>query len=161
MYDEMDLVLGKDKATWNSAKFVTDTDSEKRIVDSESYDIDIIDSEKASKGKQVSYSNAALSQARSNRKRSQANVNRYDNFDKCFEKFEKKIELEIKKLKKDEPDVKELYEEVMKTQGFEEVMLGDAFDYLLKNGRVAQGFMVKNAILRKSWLEGFFKENGG
>ena len=159
MYDEMALVFGKDMATWSSAKFVSDIDSEKRIVDLESNDLDIVDFEKASKGKQFNSSNVAFFQARSHR-RSHANATQYANYDKFSEQFEK-IEQAIKKLKKDEPDVKELYEEVMKTEGFDEVMLGSAFDYLLSNEREAQAFIVKNAELRTSWLESFFNKNGG
>ena len=159
MYEEMALVFGTDMATWSSAKSCS-VDSEKRIVELESNDLDIIDFEKASKGKQVSSSNAVFSQARSHRKRSHANANQYANYDKFSKQFEK-MEKSIKKLKKDEPDVKELYEEVMKTEGFDEVMLGSAFDYLRSNEREAQGFIVKNTKLRTSWLESFFNENGG
>ena len=158
MYDEMALIFGKDMAIQSSSKSC-DIDSEKRIVDLESSDLDIIDFDKASRGKQVSSSNVTFSQARSHRKRNHANVNQYANFDD-FSKLEM-IELAIKKPKKDEPDVRQLYEEVMKTGGFDEVMLGSAFDYLMSNEREAQGFMVKNAKLRTSWLESFFNENGG
>uniref|UniRef100_A0A2N9J337 Myb/SANT-like domain-containing protein n=1 Tax=Fagus sylvatica TaxID=28930 RepID=A0A2N9J337_FAGSY len=94
MYDEMLLVFGKDMATYSSAESFSDIDSEKRIIDLESNDLDI-DFEKVSKEKQVSSSNAALSQGRSHRKRSSANCDK-------FSKQLGKVELAIKRLKKDQ-----------------------------------------------------------
>ena len=159
MYDEMALLFGKDTARWSSAKSFSDIDSEKRIDDLESICEDIIDFEKASKGKQVGSSNTAFSQARSHRKRSCANVNQDANNDK-FSKLGK-IELAIKKLKKDQLDVNELYEEVMKIKRFDKVMLESALDYLVINERVGWAFMAKNTRLRTLWLENFFNKNGG
>ncbi|XP_030934304.1 TMV resistance protein N-like isoform X2 [Quercus lobata] len=160
MYDEMALLFGKDTTRWSSAKSFSDVDSEKRIVDLESNCKDIIDFEKASKGKQVSSSNIAFSQARSHRKRSRANVNQDASNDK-FSKQLGKIELAIKKLKKDQLDVNELYEEVMKIKRFDKVMLESALDYLVINERVGRAFMAKNTRLRTLWLESFFNKNGG
>ena len=91
-----------------------------------------IDPEKASKGKQDSSSNATLSGASSHRKRS---------------------------CEKDQLNVKELYEEVMKIERFDEDMLASAFDYLVDNERLAKAFMAKNARLRTLWLEKFFNQN--
>ena len=146
------LFFGEDMATWSSAKSFSDIDSEKRILDLESNDLDI-DFEKVSKEKQVCSSNAALSQGRSHRKRSRANCDK-------FSKQLGKVELAIKKPKKDQLDVNELYEEVMKIESFKEVMLASAFDYLVHNERVAKAFMAKNARLRTLWLESFFNKNG-
>ena len=160
MYDEMALLFGKGIVTWSSAKSSGDMASEKRIGDLESHDLDIIDFEKASKGKQVGSLNAAFSQARSHRKRSRAKVNQDDNNDK-FSKQRGKIELAIKKLKKYQLDVNELYEEVMKIERFDKVMLASAFDYLVINERLGRAFMVKNTRLRTLWLESFFNKNGG
>ncbi|XP_075648613.1 TMV resistance protein N-like [Castanea sativa] len=92
-----------------------------------------IDPEKASKGKQDSSSNATLSGAISHRKRSR---------------------------EKDQLNVEDLYEEVMKIAGFDEHMLASAFDHLVDNERLARAFMAKNARLRTLWLEKFFIENG-
>ena len=144
MYDEMSLIFGEDTATWSSAKSLTDIDSKKRIVDLESNDLDI-DFEKASKRKQVSSSNAALSGASSHRKRSKrsrANVNR-----QFSEQLGIPVELAIEKkkkkkqhnttLKRGQPDVNELFE-VVKIERFVEVMLAAAFGYLLDNERVAK-----------------------
>ena len=154
--EEMGWVFGKDMVTWNSAEPFCDIDSDKRIIDLESNGLDI-DFEKASKGKQVSSSNAALSQARSHRKSDHANVSE----DATYDKLSQQLELAMKKLKKDQLDVKELYEEVMKIEMFDEVMLADAFDYLVDNERIAKAFMAKNTRLRILWLESFFNKNGG
>ncbi|XP_050252990.1 TMV resistance protein N-like isoform X2 [Quercus robur] len=156
MYDKMALIFCKDNATWGSAKSFSGIESEKRILELESNALDI-DFEKASKGKQVSSSNAALSGASSLRKRSR--MNQDANYGK-FSKQLRKVELAIKKLKKDQLDVNELYEEVMKIERFNEVMLAFAFDYLVDNERVAKAFMAKNARLRTLWLESFFNQNG-
>ncbi|XP_075648612.1 TMV resistance protein N-like [Castanea sativa] len=160
MYDEMALLFGKGIVTWSSAKSSGDMVSEKRIGDLESHDLDTIDFEKASKGKQVGSSNAAFSQARSHRKRSCAKVNQDDNNDK-FSKRLGKIKLAVKKLKKYQLDVNELYEEVMKIERFDKLMLASAFDYLVINERLGRAFMVKNTRLRTLWLESFFNKNGG
>uniref|UniRef100_A0A2N9J3J1 Uncharacterized protein n=1 Tax=Fagus sylvatica TaxID=28930 RepID=A0A2N9J3J1_FAGSY len=156
--EEMALVFGKDMATWNSAESYSNIDSDKRIVDLDSNDLDI-DFEKASKGKQVSSSNAALSQARPHRKRNHANVIE----DAVYDRLGKADQLAIKKLKKDQLDVNKLYKDVMKIEKFDEVMLASAFDYLVEvgNERVAKAFMAKNTRLRTVWLESFFNKNGG
>ena len=155
MYDKMALIFCEDM-TWSSAKSFSDIDSEKKIFELESNDPNI-DFEKALKGKQVTASNSALSGASSHRKRSRANQDaKYDKFSEQLQK----LELAIKKLKKDQLDVKELYEEVMKIEGFDEVMLASAFDYLVDNEKVAKAFMAKNARLQTLWLENFFNKNG-
>ena len=149
MYDKMALIFCEDM-TWSSAKSFSDIGSEKSNDPN-------IDFEKALKGKQVTASNSALSGASSHRKRSRANHDaKYDKFSEQLQK----LELAIKKLKKDKLDVKELYEEVMKIEGFDEVMLASAFDYLVDNEKVAKAFMAKNARLQTLWLENFFNKNG-
>ena len=96
MYDKMALIFCNDNATWGCAKSFSGIESEKRILELESNALDI-DFEKASKGKQVNSSNAALSGASSNRKRSRTNQ------DANYGKFSKqlcKVELAIKNSKK-------------------------------------------------------------
>ncbi|KAM3204916.1 hypothetical protein P3L10_028326 [Capsicum annuum] len=51
--------------------------------------------------------------------------------------------------------VTKLYEEVMAMEGYEEVFLGDAFDYFVQSDTLAKTFMAKNQNLRKVWLERF------
>ena len=53
-----------------------------------------------------------------------------------------------------------LYEEVMKIEGFEESMLASAFDHLNENEVLARSFLLKSDRLRKQWLDNFFYRNG-
>jgi hypothetical protein len=57
-------------------------------------------------------------------------------------------------------DANQLYEEVMKVEGYDEFMLASAFDHLRRDENVARGFLVKNAKLKKFWLDNFFKSHG-
>ena len=49
-----------------------------------------------------------------------------------------------------------IYEEVMKIEGFEESMLASAFDHLNENEVLARSFMLKSDRLCKQWLDNFF-----
>ena len=90
MYDKMALIFCKDNATGSSTKSFSGIESEKRILELESNALDI-DFEKASKGKQVSSSNAALSGASSHRKRSRTNQDaNYGKFSKQLQKTQKR-----------------------------------------------------------------------
>jgi hypothetical protein len=48
----------------------------------------------------------------------------------------------------------------MKVEGHDEFMLASAFDYLNRDVREARRFLVKNAKLRKFWLDSFSKNHG-
>jgi hypothetical protein len=52
-------------------------------------------------------------------------------------------------LSKNQFDVNELFTEVMKIEGFDEITLGVAFDHLVQNEMLTKAFMVKNANFRK------------
>jgi hypothetical protein len=52
----------------------------------------------------------------------------------------------IQSLNKNQLDVNELYTEVMKIEGFDEITLGDAFNHLVQNEMLAKAFMVKMLI---------------
>ena len=56
-------------------------------------------------------------------------------------------------------DANDLYEAVMKTEGFAEEMLALAFDYLVQEEKVRRSFMAKNPKLGKIWLENHFTRN--
>jgi hypothetical protein len=56
-----------------------------------------------------------------------------------------------------EVDTDHLYQEV---EGYDEFMLASVFDYLNRDVKEARGFLVKNAKLRKFWLDNFFKNHG-
>jgi uncharacterized protein involved in propanediol utilization len=65
----------------------------------------------------------------------------------------------LKALNK-EVDANQLCKEVMNVEGYDEFMLATAFDHLMGDERAARGFLVKNAKLRKFWLDNFFKSHG-
>jgi hypothetical protein len=65
----------------------------------------------------------------------------------------------IQSLSKNQLDVNELYTEVMKVEGFEEIALGNTFDHLVQNEMLAKAFMVKNANLRKIWVQNFMNQH--
>ncbi|KAH7687032.1 Ribosomal protein S10 protein [Dioscorea alata] len=50
----------------------------------------------------------------------------------------------------------ELFQEVMKSDGYNEASLGKAFDYLNEHEHLARGFLAKNYHLRQAWLAEFF-----
>ncbi|XP_010248034.1 PREDICTED: uncharacterized protein LOC104590956 [Nelumbo nucifera] len=54
-----------------------------------------------------------------------------------------------------------LYEEVMKSEGFDESFLGSAFDFLIDNDRTATSFLAKSPKLRKQWLVDFHAKMDG
>jgi hypothetical protein len=100
-------------------------------------------STETSKEKETSSSSA---QKRQHKKRNRM----YE--DDSVEKLSKKIgdvAFAIQSLSKNQLDVNELYTEVMKIEGFDEIILGDAFDHLVQHKMLTKAFLVKNANLRK------------
>ena len=80
--------------------------------------------------------------------------------DDGVEKLSKKIGDEaFASLSKNQLDVNELYTEVMKIEGFEEIALGDAFNHLVQNEMLAKAFMEKNVNLRKIWVQNFMNQH--
>ena len=66
--------------------------------------------------------------------------------DDSVEKLSKKIgdvAFAIQSLSKNQLDVNELYTEVMKIEGFDNITLGDAFDHLVQNKMLTKEFMAK------------------
>jgi hypothetical protein len=47
----------------------------------------------------------------------------------------------------------------MKIEGFDEITLGDVFDHLVQHEMLAKAFMVKNANLRKIWVQNFVNQH--
>jgi hypothetical protein len=81
--------------------------------------------------------------------------------DDSVEKLSKNIgdvAFAIQSLSKNQLDVNKLYTEVMKIEGFDEITLGDAFDHLVQHEMLAKAFMVKNANLRKIWVQNFMNQ---
>jgi len=153
MYEAMTIVVGKDMATVNYAKSYADINLE------ENTEVQFISIEnegkyeETSKGKETSSSSA---QKRQHKKRNRM----YE--DDSVEKLSKKIRdvaFAIQSLNKNQLDVNELYTEVMKIEGFEEIALGDAFNHLVQNEMLAKAFMEKNVNLRKIWVQNFMNQH--
>ncbi|KAK1392854.1 hypothetical protein POM88_011910 [Heracleum sosnowskyi] len=119
MYDEMQLVVGKDIATGLYAKSFIDVDSASTEMDSHPVD-DIAE-------KETSESSAPSKQKRSHRKRkersSDANVDDDGNGIKELAIEVREIAKAMKDMSKQQLNVSELYEEVMKMEGFSEIIL--------------------------------------
>ena len=148
MFDEMALVVGKDMATGGFSKGVGDIgvealDDSPSLVDAEVDDI--------SKKKQVDPSHVALNETRSHRKRSHATMIE----DVVYQDLSiqhGKVASAIEKISKNQLNFGSLYEEVMKMDEFEEIMLAFAFDHLNGEEKQARSFMLKNDKLRRQWL---------
>ncbi|KAH7852416.1 hypothetical protein Vadar_024559 [Vaccinium darrowii] len=138
-------------ATCQFAKSFDDIEKE-TIAESDFIDFGFAE---VSKGKCTTSSSEAPTQARAHRKRSRDEDEGYDKLSAQIGE----VALVIKKLSDDLLDVKDLYDEVMKTKGFDEFTLALAFDHLVENENVAKVFMVKGTRLRRVWLEGFFNMN--
>ncbi|GAV89058.1 LOW QUALITY PROTEIN: Myb_DNA-bind_3 domain-containing protein [Cephalotus follicularis] len=153
LYDKMTLVVGKDMATGSFAKSFVDVDMQENI------NVDYLAGEEEKhkegargwggvKGKQTSM--ATSSQARSQRKR---NRDEFPQLDLVAAQLGE-IAVVISKLCRNELIVDDLYKEVMKIEGFEVLVLANAFDYLVDNEKQAKSFIVKNVIFKMSFLKG-------
>jgi hypothetical protein len=151
MYEAMTIVVGKDMATENYVKSYADINLEENT---EVQSISIENKreyEKISKGKETSFSSVQKMQ---HRKKNQM----YE--DDGVEKLSKKIgDVAFAILSKNQLDVNELYTEVMKIKGFEEITLGDTFDHLILNEMLAKAFMARNVNLRKSRVQNFVNQH--
>jgi len=153
MYEAMTIVVGKDMVTGNYAKSYADINLEENIEVQSISNENEGEYEETLKGKETSSSNT---QKRQHKKRYRT----YE--DDSVEKLSKKIgdvAFAIQSLSKNQLDINELYTEVMKVEGFEEIALGDAFDHLVQNEMLAKTFMVKNANLRKIWVHNFVNQH--
>jgi hypothetical protein len=137
MYEAMTIVVGKDMATRNYAKSYADVNLEENTEEQSISIENEREYEEISKGKGTSSSSA---QKRQHRKRNRM----YE--DDSVEKLSKNIgdvACAIQSLSKNQLDVNELYTGVMKIGGFDEIILGDAFDHLVQHEMLAKTFMVK------------------
>jgi hypothetical protein len=126
--------------------------------DNEDFDLEGDEPDSVSNEKFMESSNENSSKRRSNRK-IRCSVNENNPCNQISEQL-KEFVVSLKALKQG-PDTVELYEAVMKTEGFDEEMLATAFDYLVQEEKVGRSFMAKNANLRKIWLENFFTKDDG
>jgi hypothetical protein len=153
MYKAMTIVVGKDMATGNYVKSYVNVNLKENTKEQSISIENEGEYEETSREKETSFSSA---QKRQHRKRNCM----YE--DDGVEKLSKKIgdvAFVIQSLSKNQLDVNELYTEVMKIEGFDEITLGDAFDHLVQNEMLAKTFMAKNANLRKIWVQNFMNQH--
>ncbi|KAH7848796.1 hypothetical protein Vadar_008120 [Vaccinium darrowii] len=115
--------------------------------------------QKLQKGKNAASSSEVPSQARSHRKSSPDEDERYEKLSTQVEE----VALAIKKLTDDRLNVNDFYDEVMKTEGFDELALALAFDHMVENEKVAKAFMKLEVFLREeeNSLEDALAKDGG
>ena len=141
MYEVMTIVVGKDMKTKNYAKSYAsinleeNTEMQSTLIENDG------EYEEISKGKETSSSNA---QKKQYRKRNR--MYKDDGVKKLFENVEDVV-FALLNLSKNQLDVNELYAEVMKTEGFDEITLSYAFDHLVQNEIFKKTFTTKNANL--------------
>ncbi|GAV72589.1 LOW QUALITY PROTEIN: Myb_DNA-bind_3 domain-containing protein, partial [Cephalotus follicularis] len=136
IYDEMALVIGKDMATGSFAKSFVDVDMQENMNIYYLAAEEEGETEREAKGKQTISSTVTSSQARSHRKRNRDELP----LDLVATQLGE-IAIAISKLSRNELIVDDLYKEVMKIEGLEELVLVNAFDYLVENEKQAKAFM--------------------
>ncbi|THF97981.1 hypothetical protein TEA_010595 [Camellia sinensis var. sinensis] len=124
-YDETAVVIGRDMATGNFAKSFVNIDAEAKIVESIDFGIDVED---VAKRKYVTSSSEISSEARSHKRN---HCDQDDSYDKLSEQIGE-VASAIKKLTEDQVNGNDLYEEVMKMQGYDEFMLAQHLIIWLK-----------------------------
>ncbi|KAH7859555.1 hypothetical protein Vadar_002537 [Vaccinium darrowii] len=139
MYDEIALVVSKDRAKGNFGKSFGDVDLEARPeiepihLDDENAFEDIPKDKNA--GKQSACLSGTSSQPRAHRKRGRDTCDEESDIKTISDKLGQVADA-ITKLTWDRLDVQALHDEVMKMEGFDEAFLGSAFDYLVVNERL-------------------------
>ena len=103
----------------------------------------------------ITDSSSARSKGRSHQKRG-----RDVSEESCYSEIASQLkEIAIAFKNQGPVDANELYEAVMKTEGFADEMFASAFDYLVQKEKVGRSFMAKNPKLGKIWLENYFTRN--
>jgi hypothetical protein len=136
---------------WDDAKSLVDIDMQEPMVDLNplddlnppDFDIDV---DHVSKGKQFDFSSATSTQSRSHRRRSRASANEDATYKELSIQIGR-IVLALERLTKNQLNFSDLYKEVMKIEGFDEIMLASAFDHLIQDKPLVRSFMLKNARL--------------
>ena len=147
MYDEMATVVGKDVARGSGAKSFDDVDIQSHgttNVEEKGEDGD----EFLKENDTQSTSSAPL-ESRENRKRTRDDGLEIQNISSQMAE----VAMALQKISKSKLDVDLLYQEVMKTEGFEEDFLVSVFDHLVERENLANDFLAKSDKLRKFWIE--------
>ncbi|KAL6515743.1 hypothetical protein OROHE_018433 [Orobanche hederae] len=159
MYDELHIICGDDQATGSFAKSSTDDILETDEV----YDLGSDDNPLQTDDTQVNNNSMPSSPPHPPVVRKHGNGNGNGKRVRSIEEFGENMEKlagavegmahAIKSTNNQEYTTSSLYSEVMKVEGFDEVTLEDAFDYLNENDKVARSFLVKGTAGRLRWLQ--------
>ncbi|KAL4625538.1 hypothetical protein ACB092_05G033800 [Castanea dentata] len=146
MYDELAIVVGKDMAIGSFAKSYIMADNGKEgVVDKEE------------KGKKVVESSTTGFTVSMSSKRGRAPPSDDSVLTDLYDQL-KEIAMALKEVNRGPVDYTSLYSKVMAmaSDGYSEDMLAMSFDHLCENKKAARGFLVKNAKLRKLWMDSYF-----
>ena len=156
MYDELAIVVGKDMAMGSFAKSYIDIDKEQDNGESTKMVADKGEECVVDKGKNAVESSTTRSTILKSRKRGRAPPSDDSVLTDLFDQL-KEIAVALKEINRGVVDYTGLYSEVMAmvADGYSEDMLATAFDHLYENKKTARGFLVKNAKLRKLWMDSF------
>ena len=156
MYDELAIVVGKDMAMGSFAKSYVDIDTEQDNGESIEMVADNGEEGVVDKGKNAVESSTTRSTILKSRKRGRAPPSDDSVLTDLFDQL-KEIAVALKEINRGVVDYTGLYSEVMAmvADGYSEDMLATAFDHLYENKKTARGFLVKNAKLRKLWMDSF------
>ena len=157
MYDELAIVVGKDTTTGGFSKSYVDLEHEPDNGESAEFVADNVEEGVVEKGKNAVESSTTGSRISKSYKRGRVASNADDSVLTDLSDQLKEIAVALKEINRDSVDYTALYNEVMAmmTNGYSKDMLTTAFDHLRENEKTAWGFLVKNARLRKLWLDSF------
>lgn len=146
----MCIVCGDDQATGVFAKSSAD-DTYEEVVDLSSND-DVVPTINST---QVNVSSVISPIVRKHGKRPRP----INEFGEMVNKLAEAVEHVAEAVKSCKSNIQEhtsyLYTEVMKSEGFDELTLEAAFDFLNENDKIARSFLVKGADGRYRWLKKF------
>nr|POE99895.1 hypothetical protein CFP56_54756 [Quercus suber]POF20635.1 hypothetical protein CFP56_78362 [Quercus suber] len=134
-----------------------DIENEPDNGDSAEFVVDNVEKGVVEKGKNEVESSTTGSRISKSHKRGRAPSNADDSVLTDLSDQLKKIAVTLKEINQGPVDYTTLYNEVMAmmANGYSEDMLATTFDHLCENEKAAQGFLAKNARLRRLWLDGF------
>ena len=156
MYDELAIVMGKDIATGSFSKSYVDIGNEPDNGDSTEFVADNGEEGVVDKGKNAVESSTIGSGISKSRKRWGARPSDDSVLIDLSDQL-KEIAMALKEINQGLVDYTALYSEVMAmvADGYNEDMFATAFDHLCENKKTTQGFLAKNAKLRKLWMDSF------
>ena len=156
MYDELAIVVGKDTTTCSFSKSYVDIENEPDNGDSTEFVADDGEEGVVDKGKNVVKSSTTGSGISKSRKRGRAPPSD-DSVLTDLTDLLKEIVVALTEINRGPVDFTALYFEIMAmvANRYSEDMLATAFDHLRENKKATQGFLARNAKLRKLWMDSF------